>query len=198
MKKTLSVFLFATLFVPALAKADTTYTYTGNLYTYNSIGCPSVCEITAVLDLSSALSPNMPLTYVSPNFFSITDGSVMESSTTTFSLYENSSFELSTDSLGNISTWDVSGTVCCLNGQYYGIETRNIPGGYGVIDQTQTYDLGEAFNLGNPGAWAVSTPEPSSVVLLLTGLIVLMPLILLGRGRVVMISRSHMLASSGR
>jgi hypothetical protein len=160
------------------ARADETYTYTGNPYTsYLDGTCPSVCGVTATFDLSSALAPDMPLTDITPVSFSITDGSVTESSTTVFSLYEVSSFEVSTNSLGDILTWDVYATACCINGQYYMIETRNIPSGLGsgVLDQTQTYDVGEAFNEFDPGTWTstsvVPTPEPGILPLLGAGLL---------------------------
>ena len=176
MRKTPLLFLFATLFFCSSAKADTVYTYTGLQFNFYEAPAGARTETTAVVDLSAPLGDNLPLEYVTPVSFEMSDGVTTISAGLNALRYE---FEVSTDGSGNIVEWDVT-SFCGLpdcgagSGGYWGLETRNIPNGYGVIDQSYTGALNDLVAvLNGPGTWTsadpVATPEPSSLILLSSG-----------------------------
>jgi hypothetical protein len=180
MKKILLSFLFASLFFCASAKADTIYTYTGLQFNFFEAPPGARTEITAVVDLSAPLGNNLTLGYVTPLSFEMSDGVTTISGGLNATSY---GFEASTDSSGNIVDWDVS-SFCGLpdcgagSGGYWGLATRNIPNGTGVIDWSYTGALNDLVGvLNDPGKWTstdpVATPEPSTLILLSSGLIAL-------------------------
>jgi len=157
-----------------VAAADAVYTYTGNPFNVVEAGegCPSRCSVTVTIDLSSPLSDNMPLTSITPAFFSITDGVTTIDSTDAYFASGTPVIEFSTNGSGQILTWDVA--IATLAG-YISIETRNIPSGYGVIDQSYNGSLSNVtFIESDPGTWTEgisAAPEPCTLLLLGAGLL---------------------------
>ena len=188
MKTILVPFLgfFLMLAVPAFA--DTTYTYTGNPFDSFSgnYSCGSECAISGSFTVGNPLASNpslavlegensilatgFPISSSQVESFSFTDGN------TTFnqnnSYFPNSAILIGTDSNGMINDW----TVFLQFGPYTNyLYTTNTPGRDISSNQVGYYpytSLGTAFNNDNPGTWSVTdTPEPSSLLMLSTGLI---------------------------
>ena len=188
MKTILVPFLgfFLMLAVPAFA--DTTYTYTGNPFDSFSgnYSCGSECAISGSFTVGNPLASNpslavlegensilatgFPVSSSQVESFSFTDGN------TTFdqnnSYFPNSAILIGTDSNGMINDW----TVFLQFGPYTNyLYTTNTPGRDISSNQVGYYPyttLGTAFNNDSPGTWSVTdTPEPSSLLMLSSGLI---------------------------
>jgi len=181
MSRTLVLLCVAALFVfgavPA-ARADTLYTYTGT--EFNNFDNPSllptgVTGLSGSVTLSSSLGDNFS-GFVTPAAFTFSDG------TTTITQLNESlpydSFYFVTNSTGAITSWDVElcaiGTSCSIPVDYFEtVNTSASTDDYSLyIDPGGTYAL--AWNLSSPGAWVeqpISTPEPSALLLLGSGLI---------------------------
>lgn len=158
----------------APAVADAIYTYTGNPYTaFNGLSCPSVCGITATLDLAAPLPPNsgnpIILLPVTPISFTVTDGS----NTITQSNDLTANFGVATNSSGQIDLWDF--TVDYINGGIQ-IDITSNNRGNSTKDETST-PTSYAENTLDAGIWTSSTtstiPEPSSILLVLPVLAIL-------------------------
>lgn len=172
-----------TFFAMALPlAADTVYTYAGNPYTvFNGLSCPSVCGITATLDLAAPLPPDLGspilLAPVTPLSFSVTDGS----NTITQANDDMASFGFVTNASGQITVWDFS--VGYLNGGTQ-IDISSNNQGNNTKDETFAV-VSYAENTQDPGIWTSRTtsavPEPSSVFLILTALTLLAGLARLAR-----------------
>jgi hypothetical protein len=154
--------ILATLFsLPAFA--DTTYTYTGNPMTYSGTGNANVCggsecSITGSFTVASSLGDNFSGT-VTPESYSFTDGNQNLSTGSIVNF-----FTASTDASGAINGW--------------AIELEAL--GYGPWMVTESSGLDESYNgylVYNyaPGTWTsedpTATPEPSSLLLLSSGLV---------------------------
>jgi hypothetical protein len=159
------------------ARADTVYSYTGNLFTngvtQNGLTSLPVGPFTANDSVSGSFTVATPiggvLHLVTPTSFSFTDG--VDTLTNLNSTL--SSFEASTDFSGNIVDWHIFARIVGGNNAF--IDTSDIMGtaaDEGLETDNQGHLVG-AENLDDPGKWTVSTtvPEPSSLLLLASGAI---------------------------
>jgi PEP-CTERM motif len=183
------------LLLPGPLRADTIYSYTGN--SYSSSGCsPSPCispsNLSGSFTVGVALAANLSNFFFTPSAFSFTDGSFP--ALTGASTLAVSTFQVGTDQNANIVSWGIhlatSNSVlsgCGVNGALIGSFNNPIPpNGDGASGDfscflanqntpSQAFSFGS--NSGNPGTWTVSTtttPEPSSLLLLGTGLLAVM------------------------
>ena len=175
-----AIVLALTVFASA-SKADTMYTYTGNLLTglTGTGGCHcDGTQITGTLILANPLPPGFTGYLFGANLpvsFTFTEGGyVFTNSNTTAS-----DFGFITDGLGQIVAWNVdmfSGGWALYTGTGHSnvcsdprCSVTDIRNGNGT----------SAFNTNNPGKWVdppidgVPVPEPSTIVLLAAGLIAL-------------------------
>jgi len=170
------------------AMADSTYTYTGQPYSTTS---PNLCDgtylpvctsigVSGTIVLASPLGDNLNDAFVTPVMFSFSGG------TDAFDLTQSSSlaietFQFSTDANGDIIGWAIqlaTSSSNCTNGPLNWVclgtySNVNGAGDYSAYDYN--YGTGnEVYGGGNnsvAGSWAlVATPEPSSILLLCSGL----------------------------
>jgi hypothetical protein len=165
--------MFAIGWVPS-ASADTMYTYTGNPFTTFGVGfaCPPLCNVTGSFIVAQPLAPNLVLTTIAPISFSLTAGTT----TLTQGDPSNTSLSVGTDASGAISSWiwEVVGPPINPTAR---ILTENVPGIGGIVADDVRLGNGPPPFVGpvsgivhdNPGSWSV--PEPSSLLLLGTGLL---------------------------
>jgi len=171
------------------ATADTMYTYTGNPFTFfegNDACAAGVgeCQISLSFTLASPLPANFGFGFVklvTPLSFSITDGLHTDTqfNTTPF-------FLLRTGPSGQIDGWAIGEfafTPLAQQDEFF-INTEGPSNPFFADDSTNTFSpvgngdflsTGFARTLDNPGTWIISTvpavPEPSSLILLGTGLL---------------------------
>lgn|GEM_PF-1939308 len=197
MRVRLIIFLSALLAVPSAALADTTYTYTGNPFT--SFGTGTNNPYTASDSVSGSFTLATPLganyngnLTIDPTGFSFSDGiNTITIQNVNAGLFGHDTLRVfSTDANGVVTGWDIE-----LAGQpaLDGTEPYIATWGYitppaGVF--LTPADLGRqadslliaGFNNNDSGTWIMSsnsthvgsasvTPEPSSVLLLGTGLL---------------------------
>ena len=160
---------------PSATADEITYTYTGNQFTSfgGSATCPTECNITGSFTLSAPIPSNFSGFFV-PDSFSFTDGLV------TFTKANATSFAFGfiTDSLGDLTAWNLNfidpsismfvgtGTsaICPMNCTV--TDGSFAPSGPNPINYAQVVD--------DPGKWSsaiTATPEPSTFVLLGTGIL---------------------------
>ena len=162
---TFALLAIALTTVPAVA--DTMYTYTGTPFTTASGPLTTSDFVSGEITVATPLAANMALTFITPESFSFTDGVNTVSSPV---LVGSDNFEVSTDSTGDINFWAIFFVTGDTGTQF--LNTKHVPAV--SQDQAGSSDTGY-FALSNvPGTWSVSTvgvtPEPSSLVLLGTGL----------------------------
>jgi hypothetical protein len=173
-KAFLLLYLLAMAFGPSVWADSVTYSYVGNTFDsfHGSFACPPECKITGSFTLDQPLPPNLSLTNVFPTSFSFTDGEFTLTPTNTFHFIVCPIWQFSTDATGAITTWNV----CIVGRGALGLPrfgTANRPP-YVPEDTTNLFNRDSALILGNPGTWSmatISTPEPSCLLLLCTGLL---------------------------
>lgn len=158
-----STFLVVT---PSAARADVTYTYTGNPFTnfVGGLACPPDCGVQVTFTLPQALPPNLNCTtsnispcFILPKSFSITDGSVVITQAGPFQggAAFAGSFYFLTDASGTITGWAV-----VADGTSWVLGTLNAPQlGYTTTDTLDSVGTGPtliADNTSSPGTWTVS------------------------------------------
>jgi hypothetical protein len=190
----------AALFLSLPMMADTTYYYTGNNFTifatqdtsanttYGSASYNTGDSVTGWFSVRAPLpaaSPGFPL---APIAFSFSDGQQTINSTDVINGTAgilNGDFAFITGSNGNIVDWELlmlsytdegpTGAIYMFGGPYFSVGNGPV-GGYagdlgGIIHSDGSTDFGESAT---SGSWSTTppstTPEPSSIVLLLTGL----------------------------
>jgi hypothetical protein len=155
----IGVLLLAALCAPG-AKATVIYTYTGNDFT-TVIGSYTTADfVSGSFTVSSQLAANLSLAPITPLTFNFTDGTQVLNNSTSVS----QTFDVSTDSTGDITSWDLA-LVILAGGDY--IYTINNSGTIEDVGQ-QNFSNPDLYTFGsnsnNAGTW-IATPEPSTVSL---------------------------------
>jgi hypothetical protein len=151
--------------------AEITYSYTGNAF--NNFGgdatCPLECNISGSFIISAPLGPDFDGYFV-PDSFSFTDGvvTITQSNATSFA------FGFITNSLGEITLWNVN-AIDPLTSMFIstGISATICPVDCPVVDGSFA-PSNYAEVLDDPGTWSskiTATPEPSSLLLLSSGIL---------------------------
>jgi hypothetical protein len=176
------VLLVGTLLAIGLAqstRAQTVYTYTGNLFTtfglpYSCVLPLGECQVTGSFTVPTPLAANLAYGSITPSSYSFTDGT--NTRATTIPGDFAAIFKIATDSVGNINQWYIY--LYSVDG-LQGIVTYDITAGNEDSTFGNHGSAGLAYEQSNPGAWVTTTtgvtttPEPSTALLYLTGLLAL-------------------------
>jgi hypothetical protein len=189
------------LMLPGSMRADTVYTYTGNAYTscegtYVIAGSCGPYALSVTFDVMAGTPLDLLTTSditADVSTFAFTDGTGLNlNNNPNLAQGEGANlapllFEISTDASGNITSWKILAecgpTSCGVFSFTADIVTMETLGGssFGATDTSQltpytglTGSFGGGVNIGDQGSWTqevTSTPEPSSFLLLGTGLL---------------------------
>jgi hypothetical protein len=149
------------------AHADT-YDYTGKSMTSGNL--PSGTAITGDFTIGGVLGDNLNMVTIDPTSFSFTDG--LTNSTVTNANDTSDVFQISTNALGDIIGWDVF-----VSNENTFLESYDANGRYSIENGDSATHTSYEIGLNhNPGTWtnatpAAVTPEPSSLLLLGTGIL---------------------------
>jgi hypothetical protein len=164
-----TVFVFLCVAYAPPASGNTIYTYTGNPFTIFAPPLPAgVSGITGSFTLSNPLGANNngAAAFFTPLSFSFSDGATVLTQTNTASAV----FEVHTDATGAISFWQI-------NLSAPGVDLATVNTGSRSTEDRALYTGGTTWgrNQQSPGTWTSSTaavvPEPSSLILLSSGLL---------------------------
>jgi hypothetical protein len=167
-----SIGLVLGLSAPAWAVAI--YTYTGNPFTSATSPYTTQDRVSGAFTLPAPLAPNQTDIAPEVSSWTLTDGvGVFSSDHAGGGLfgYGLQFSNVSTDSLGDITTW----TVAVILGGIdipTAIVTNNLPGHSITDDGDCLTGPCLAFNAGMPGVWAIA-PEPTTSTLLAAGVLAL-------------------------
>jgi hypothetical protein len=152
------------LALTAAAHADT-YDYTGAALI--SVGLPPGTAVTGSFTINGVLGDNLTSVAIHPTSFSFTDDSARGTLTNSNVDHSYETFDISTNAEGEITGWDIS-----LNNGTTSLDAADTSG---LVGDTAYSVLGFGWNT-TAGTWtdptpAAVTPEPSSFVLLGTGIL---------------------------
>jgi hypothetical protein len=161
----------AALSVPMMA--DTTYTYTGTNFT--SVDSPfSINDsVTGSFTVASPLADNLTEQPINPVSYSFSDGLETLDNFNSMLISGPFSFQVGTDSSGNINSWNIGIQVQGNSGGSF-IQTNNLFRGFDDAEDIHNAFFAAANEIGDPGVWTVSpsaVPEPSSLIFLGTGIL---------------------------
>lgn len=166
--RVLFVLLVCSLFalgLPRAASANTIiYAYTGEQFdAFFGLTCPPVCRIAGSFTLAEPLPPNLDFATITPLSFSFTDGSIFINNPNP----DNDTFQISTDSQGLITLWDINLWTNDFSAEFL---TENF--GDNFLQEDNSFrDTGQTAEIaGDPGTWS-TTPEPGSLILFTSGLL---------------------------
>ena len=170
--------LFSLLLVPTAASADTVYTYTGNNFNVvHGSDFTTSDRVSGYFVLPTPVPANSGFSDPPANtpIYNFTNGV----ETLTNQTAQDATFQFSTDAQGNISQWFI-----LIDSTHGSLATSNYGADISLDEDNGTYDPtggGTSANLqygqidADPGTWTTSTsaptPEPSSLLLLSTGLL---------------------------
>jgi hypothetical protein len=144
-------------------KATTTYTYSGNDFTFVNSPFTTSDSIQGNFTIAT-LADNLSFGSITPTSYDFTDG--VETGNQTNSIVDE--FEVSTNGGGQITEWDIE---IGLDG---GFITTDYAGSIiGGTDIGNNGDGGIGFVNNDPGTWTATSPEPSTFVLIPAGLVAL-------------------------
>ena len=145
--------------------AATTYTYLGNPLgncTGAYVGCTAETRVSGWMTFAQPLAPNLPHAFVSPSEFRFTDG--RGATLGTADTLAARSFQVSTDSAGNITRWNINIAIgstngCLTNNTLIGsyFDLGNQAGDFSCYLVNQglpTVSRGAAQNHNVPGSWS--------------------------------------------
>jgi len=168
--------LFVVALLASPSKADSTYTYTGNTFTAvgGTLSCPPGCSINGSFTVAGPLSPDSAY-YFTPESFSFSAMGV----TFTQATASRADFGVITNSLSQIIGWNMD----WYQGSYEMFSGTGpsviCPSGCSQIDVIAQVSGSSVIGGGNvmndPGTWSMTTtsvPEPSSLLLLTMGMLV--------------------------